>query len=152
MNSVTMKSLISGLATGMIWLMLYVIFFYVIVRLIALSGDGFDDKFLVRLYIMGGSIFAMGFVCGAPVKYYELKKLQDKDYKYRLPYLFSSICCSCIILLMAYFVPTKKDINSLADEPGGAIFMAILFGFALLPLFGSLTVHNIDKMTRRKIE
>jgi hypothetical protein len=151
MNNITMKSLISGLVTGMIWLMVFLMFFFVIVRLMASSGSGFDEKFFFRLYIMGGSIFAMGLACGAPVKYYELKKLENKDYKYRLPYLLSSFCCFCLILLMMNFVPTKKGISSLAAEPGGAIFMAVLFG-ALLPLFGALTVHNIDRKTRRKVE
>jgi archaellum biogenesis protein FlaJ (TadC family) len=153
MNSTVTKSMISGLLTGMVWAMAFVVFIFVIVKLMASSGNrsGIDEGFLFRIFIMGGSIFAMGLACGAPAKYYELKKLEDENYKWMRPYLFSSFLSFCLILVMSGLVPTKRGISAFADKPGSAIFLAILLGLCL-PFLGVSTVHNIDKMTRRKVE
>jgi hypothetical protein len=108
----------------MVWLMAFVVFFFVIIKIMASSGNrsGFDDGFLFRMFVMFGTAFAMGLVCGAPAKYYELKKSEDENYKWRRPYLFSSFCCFCLILVMSCLIPTKRGISAFADKPDSAIF------------------------------
>ena len=151
MNNDIIKSLISGLLTGLMWFFIYFVFFFILVNYMKLLVNHrfFDDDLLYRVFIMGGTIFLLGFACGAPAKYRKIKTLQDDNYKWGRTYLLSSILCFVLILLMALAVPTKTGISGFAKEPGGTIFFSIIMGL-LLPVFGELTIHKIDKHASRR--